>query len=125
LWIRLDPTAMPAETVLEMATVNGARALGWDAEIGALAAGKKADLVVIDPRTAGALPQHDPVAGLVSAMHSANVRSVMIDGRWVLRDGRITTFDEQAVLAEAVERAAAVRARAGIRMPTRFARHQS
>lgn len=118
----LDPTAMPAETVLEMATVNGARALGWDDEIGSLAAGRKADLVIIDPRTAGALPQHDPVAGLVSAMHAANVRSVMVDGRWVLRDGRIRTFDEDAVLAEAVERAAAVRERAGIKIPPRFAR---
>lgn len=117
----LDPTAMKAETVLEMATVNGARALGWDDEIGALAPGLKADLVVIDPRSAGTLPMHDPVAGLVSAMHASNVRSVMIDGRWVLNDGAITTFDEAVVLADAPERAAAIRARAGITMPPRFA----
>jgi 5-methylthioadenosine/S-adenosylhomocysteine deaminase len=118
----LDPTAMPAETVLEMATVNGARALGWDDEIGALAPGLKADLVVIDPRSAGMLPLNDPVAGLVSAMHASNVRSVMVDGRWVLRDGSIATFDEDAVLQEAIERAAAIRARAGITVPQRFAR---
>lgn len=121
----LDPTALPAETVLEMATVNGARALGWDDEIGALAVGKKADLVVIDPRSAGCLPMHDPVAGLVSAMHASNVRSVMVDGRWVLRDGTITTFDEATVLADAVVRAVAVRQRAGIVLPARFANHSA
>ncbi|MEZ5667021.1 MAG: amidohydrolase [Alphaproteobacteria bacterium] len=120
----LDPTVMPAETILEMATVNGARALAWDDQIGSLAAGKKADLVLIDPRSAGTLPLHDPVAGLVSAMHAANVRSVMIDGRWVLRDGAIATFDEAAVLAEAAERADAVRQRAGIVLPPRFARQR-
>lgn len=118
----LDPTAMPAETILEMATVNGARALGWQDEIGALAVGRKADLVVIDPNSAGALPMNDPVGGLVSAMHASNVRSVMVDGRWVLRDGAITTFDEAAVLGEADDRAAAIRHRAGIEIPRRFAR---
>jgi len=121
----LDPTVMPAEAVLEMATVNGARALGWDGEIGSLKAGNKADLVLIDPRSAGCLPMHDPVAGLVSAMHASNVRSVMVDGRWVLRDGTILTFDEAGILAEATARAAAIRERAGIALPRRFAAHSA
>lgn len=119
----LDPTAMPAETVLEMATINGARALRWDDQIGSLSAGKKADLIVIDPHSAGSLPQHDPVAGLVSAMHASNVQSVMIDGQWVLHDGAITTFDEAEILDEAVARAEAIRLRAGISLPNRFDSH--
>jgi 5-methylthioadenosine/S-adenosylhomocysteine deaminase len=116
----LDPTVMPAQTILTMATNYAAQAVHWEDEIGSLAAGKKADLVVINPASAGMLPMHDPVANMVSAMHAHNVESVMVDGQWLMRDRQVLTVDEAEVLAEASQRAAAIRERAGIRLPDRF-----
>jgi 5-methylthioadenosine/S-adenosylhomocysteine deaminase len=118
---KLDPTTVPAQAVLAMATCDGARALLWEREIGSLEAGKKADLVVIDPNTATMLPMHDPVANMVSALRTQNVESVMIDGRWVLQDGQVLSVDEAAVVEEAKKRAAALAWRAGVRLPDRFA----
>ncbi len=61
----LDPTVMPAQQVLAMATCDGARALLWENEIGSLEVGKKADLIVVNPDSAAMLPMHDPVANMV------------------------------------------------------------
>ncbi len=116
----LDPTVMPAQTILAMATCDGARALLWDDELGALEPGKQADLVVVNPNTATMLPLHDPVANLVTAMRTENVESVMADGRWLMRERRILTVDEAAVIEEAKARAAAITLRAGIQLPARF-----
>jgi 5-methylthioadenosine/S-adenosylhomocysteine deaminase len=116
----LDPTVVPAQAVLAMVTCDAARALLWEDEIGALAVGKKAGLVVIDPDSAAMLPLHDPIANMVTAMHAHNVQSVMADGRWLMRDREILVVDEAAVLAEAKARAAAIARRAGIELPQRF-----
>jgi 5-methylthioadenosine/S-adenosylhomocysteine deaminase len=116
----LDPTVLPAERVLRMVTRDAARALLWEAEIGSLEAGKRADLIVIDPQSAAMLPLHDPVANMVSSMHAHNVESVMCDGRWLMREGRVLVVDEAPILAEARARARAVVARAGIELPDRF-----
>lgn len=117
---RLDPTVIPAERILEMATVNGARSMLWDADIGSLELGKKADLIVVDPRSPGMLPMHDPVSALVYAMQSSNVAASMCDGRWLMRDGVPCTFDEPALLEEVADRAKAVIERAGITVPDRY-----
>jgi 5-methylthioadenosine/S-adenosylhomocysteine deaminase len=116
----LDPTVVPAQTVLEMSTCNGARALLWEDEIGTLAEGKKADLVVINPDTATMLPLHDPIANMVTAMHTQNVESVMCNGRWLMKDKKILVVNETEILAEAKRRAAAIVGRAGIKLPDRF-----
>lgn len=116
----LDPTAMPAQHVLEMVTCSGARALLWDDEIGSLEVGKKADLIVINPHTSTMLPLHDPIANMVTAMRDHNVESVMCEGRWLMRDRKILVVDEEAILEEATRRAAEVVRRAGIRLPDRF-----
>lgn len=113
--LRGDPTVLGARRVLAMATREGARALCWDDEIGSLEAGKAADLVVVDPRTANMIPVHDPVSALVTSLKSENVRSVMCAGRWLMRDGTITVCDEASVLAEAQRRAGEVARRAGVR----------
>lgn len=113
--LRRDPTALPAEQVLRMATIDGARALGMDSVVGSIELGKRADLVVIDPRTPNFATAADPVSALVTALKSENVESVLCDGEWLLRDRRLTRVDELAVLAEATARAAAVRERAGLR----------
>jgi 5-methylthioadenosine/S-adenosylhomocysteine deaminase len=109
--LRRDPTVLPAATVLEMATTAGAAALGMADVVGALEVGRRADLVVVDPLTANFATAADPVAALVTALKSENVEHVLCDGEWVLRDRRITTVDEAAVLAEAADRAAALRRR--------------
>ncbi len=116
----LDPTVMPAQTILAMVTCDAARAVLWDDEIGSIEAGKKADLTVINPDSPAMLPLHDPIANMVTSMHAHNVESVMADGRWLMWDREILVVDEAAILAEAKRRAAAIVQRAGIKLPDRF-----
>jgi len=116
----LDPTVVPAQAVLAMVTCDAARALLWEDEIGSLEVGKKADLTVIDPDSPAMLPLHDPIANMVNAMHAHNVASVMVDGRWLMRDRQILAVNEQEIIEEAKARAAAIARRAGIEMPSRF-----
>ncbi|WP_243544164.1 amidohydrolase [Pseudodesulfovibrio tunisiensis] len=116
----LDPTIITAETILEMATLHGARCMGMEREIGSLEPGKQADLILVDPRDAGSLPLHDPVTGLVTAMHSSNVDSTMCAGQWLMRDRKILTVDEDMLLDEIQERAEHIRERAGINLPSRY-----
>ncbi|MDR3254810.1 MAG: amidohydrolase [Synergistaceae bacterium] len=117
---RLDPTVMKAQEILQMATKNGARALMDEDLYGSLEPGKKADLIIIDPNSASMLPLHDPIANLVTAMHSSNVDSTMCDGKWLMRGRVIKTADEKAIMKEAKERAAAICKKAGIQLPDRF-----
>lgn len=117
---RLNPEIMPAGKVLEMATVNAARCLLWEDEIGSLEPGKKADVIIVNPDSPGSLPLHDPISNLVYAMHSSNVESVICDGRWIMRDRKILTVDEEEILGQARTRAADLIARAGIVLPERF-----
>lgn len=117
---RLDPTVMKAQDILRMVTTNGARALLDEENIGSLAIGKKADLIVINPASAGMFPLHDPIANLVTSMHSSNVESTMCDGKWLMKDRVVLTIDETAILCEAQQRADAIRKRAGIQLRDRF-----
>lgn len=117
---RLEPDVVKAEEVLNMATIKGAEALMEENNLGSLTEGKKADLIVINPRSAGMLPLHDPVANLVSSMHSENVESTMCDGKWLMRERKLLTIDEDALYTEAQQRADAIRSRAGIELPCRF-----
>jgi 5-methylthioadenosine/S-adenosylhomocysteine deaminase len=117
---RLDPTVMKAQEILTMATRNGARALMDEHLYGSLEAGKKADMIIVNPDSASMLPLHDPIANLVTAMHSSNVESTMCDGKWLMKKRVIKSLDERAILKEAKKRAAAIYKRAGIRLPDRF-----
>jgi 5-methylthioadenosine/S-adenosylhomocysteine deaminase len=116
----LDPTTMPAQTILGMVTCDAARTVLWEDELGSIEAGKKADLVVINPDSPSMLPLHDPVANMVTSMRAHNVESVMADGRWLMRNRQILTVNEAEILAEAKARAAAIARRAGIQLPDRF-----
>ena len=118
---KLNPKIMPAETILEMVTVNAAKCALWDKEIGSLEKGKKADLIIIDPKSATMLPMHDPIANLVSSMRTQNVNSVMCDGIWVMKDGVIKTIDENAIIQESIKRSKEILERANIKIPSRFA----
>ena len=117
---RLDPTVMKAQEILTMATRNGARALMDEPLYGSLEPGKKADLIVINPDSASMLPLHDPIANLVTAMHSSNVESTMCDGKWLMKKRVIKSLDERAILKEAKKHASAIFKRAGIRLTDRF-----
>lgn len=117
---RLDPTVVPSEDILRMATINGARALLDGHLYGSLEAGKKADLIVIDPHGPSMMPTNDKIAALVTAMHSSNIEATMCDGRWLMRERKILTLDEDAILQEGCERSAAIYKRAGIELPNRF-----
>jgi 5-methylthioadenosine/S-adenosylhomocysteine deaminase len=101
--VQMNPTALTAPQLLEMATLGGARALGLDNEIGSLEAGKKADLILIDADSAPALPLYDACAQVVYSLKGAAVRTSIIDGRVVMIDGRVPTLDEPAIKAKARE----------------------
>ena len=109
-----NPLIVPAETVLEMATINGARALGLEQEIGSLEAGKKADLVVIDLNRLHTTPSPNPISSLVYAATGAEVDTVVIDGRIVVEHGQLLTMDENEVMEQAHQHAGALYRRAGI-----------
>jgi 5-methylthioadenosine/S-adenosylhomocysteine deaminase len=108
-----DPRVIPASAALEMATIQGARALGLERQIGSIEAGKRADLVVVSVSSARLTPMYDPVSHLVYATHGEDVRTVMVNGRVLMRDRKMLTLDEPAVLAEARKFAEAVRAAVG------------
>jgi cytosine/adenosine deaminase-related metal-dependent hydrolase len=111
---RLDPGVLPPETALEMATLHGARGLGLEAEIGSLEPGKRADLVLFDLDRPEWRPLLDPVSNLVYSAGAGSVRSVMIDGRLVLDEGRVTTVDEGELLRRVEALAGPYLARAGL-----------
>ena len=101
----LDPTIVPCETVLEMATINGARAMGLENEIGSLEVGKRADFVALDMDKPHLVPAPDPVSALVFAAQGSDVDTVVIDGRIVVQGRQVLTMDEERILDEARKRA--------------------
>ena len=120
----LDPTAMTAEKALEMATIDGARCLGLEDEIGSLEVGKRADFVLFDPyRNPKAVPVHNPVSTLVYSSTMDNIRTVAVDGRLLMEDGVFTVVaDERAVLRNAQQAADNLAERGG--MTNRGAGHR-
>jgi len=115
-----DPLTVPAETVLEMATINGAKALGLEHEIGSLEIGKKADLVVIDLNRLHTTPSPNPISTLVYAATGGEVDTVVVDGKMVVRQGQLLTMDEEEIKRQANAHARQVYSRAGIQLKTRW-----
>lgn len=110
-----DPRALPASAVLRMATIEGARVLGMDREIGSLEVGKRADLLVVSMAAPRQTPLYDPISHLVYTTRGDDVRSAIVNGRVIMRDRRVETLDEAAVLGEA--RAWAGKVREAVRSP--------
>lgn len=96
-----EASAVPAASALRMATINGARALGLDAEIGSLEVGKAADLVAVDLGHAHTQPIYDPCSQLVYAAGQHQVCQVWIAGEQVIRDGEPTRMDAKSILTAA------------------------
>jgi 5-methylthioadenosine/S-adenosylhomocysteine deaminase len=112
--LRLGPGSLPAREVVWMATREGARALGLDAEIGQIAAGYRADFTIVDrdrPHLAGA---PDPYSALVYAARGTDVRTVVVDGEVLVRDFALQRTDARAVAADAATHAARLARRAGL-----------
>ena len=96
-----DPTVLPASTMLELATLNGARALGLDKEIGSLLPGKSADAVCIEFKDPGTQPVLDPLSQLVYAAGRENVTDVWIAGEHLLENRTMTRMNEESVMQKA------------------------
>ncbi len=108
-----DPTVLPARQALEAATIGGARALHMDAITGSLELGKQADIAVVTIDGVHNRPhfRHNPEAVYSPLVYSAkanDVRHVLCDGRWLMRDGVLQTVDEEATKAEAAAVAAQI-----------------
>ena len=110
---RRGPEALPALKALRMATIDGARALGLADEIGSIEVGKRADLILLNLDQLHTTPSPDVVSTIVYAAQSTDVERVWIDGRVVLRDGRLTTMDEREVIAAAHREMARISAQLG------------
>jgi 5-methylthioadenosine/S-adenosylhomocysteine deaminase len=103
----LDPTAVPARVCLEMATRGGAACLGLDDDIGSIEIGKRADIVLLDFAAPHLSPAGiaDLASHIVYSACGADVSAVLVDGRVLMEDRRLTTLDESAIMAEAEARA--------------------
>jgi 5-methylthioadenosine/S-adenosylhomocysteine deaminase len=104
-----DPQSMPAETVLEMATIGGARALGLGDRLGSLEAGKLADLIIVNMSSARQTPVYNPVSHLVYVTRGDDVRTTIVNGKVLMRDRCVLTMDAGKVIGEANAMAARVR----------------
>jgi 5-methylthioadenosine/S-adenosylhomocysteine deaminase len=111
---KMDPLALNAKEVVEMATIDGARALHMQKNIGSLEAGKKADLVLISLNEPNAVPMYDIYAQIAYSLKESDVDTVLIGGRVVMRDRRLLTVDEPAVLEKAREYGMAVKKSLGM-----------
>ena len=105
-----DPRVISAAQALEMATLGGARALGMDRAIGSLEPSKRADLIVVSMASARQTPMYDPVSHLVYTTRGDDVRTTIVNGKVLMRDRRMATLNEGAILADARDWAVKVRA---------------
>jgi 5-methylthioadenosine/S-adenosylhomocysteine deaminase len=100
---KMNPLALNAQAVVEMATIDGAKALHMEKEIGSLETGKKADIILISLDEPNAVPMYDVYAQLAYALKGSDVQTVVIGGRVVMRDRKLLTVNEAEVIAKARE----------------------
>jgi 5-methylthioadenosine/S-adenosylhomocysteine deaminase len=108
--ITRDPRSLPAPTAVEMATINGARAMGMEREIGSLEVGKRADLITVRLDAPHAIPLYNVYSQVAYALKASDVEDVVIEGRPVMRHRRILTLNEEQIKLEARKYAERVRA---------------
>jgi cytosine/adenosine deaminase-related metal-dependent hydrolase len=100
---RVDPSMIPAEKAVEMATIDGAKSLLMEGEIGSLEVGKRADIVLFDLKRPEWLPIHNVVDNLVYSANGQSVDTVIIDGQVVMEEGMLKNINEQDILEKARE----------------------
>jgi 5-methylthioadenosine/S-adenosylhomocysteine deaminase len=111
---KMNPLALTAKAVVEMATIDGARALHMEKEIGSLEAGKKADLILISLDEPNAVPMYDVYSQLAYSLKGSDVETVIIGGRVVMRERKLLTVNEQAAIAKAREYKKSIAASLGL-----------
>jgi cytosine/adenosine deaminase-related metal-dependent hydrolase len=104
--------SVSARQVLEMATINGSWDMGIADMVGSLVPGKRADLILIRTNDLNMAPLGDPVTAVVRSTQPHNVDTVMVDGRILKRDGRLTALDAEEIVARAAESLEGLRRRA-------------
>jgi len=97
---QMDPTVIPAYQALEMATVNGARALGLENQVGKLEPGLKADIILINLTAANMVPVYDTLANIVYSAQAADVDTVIINGQVVMENRRLSTLQEEEIIKQ-------------------------
>ncbi|MBI4608413.1 MAG: amidohydrolase [Candidatus Rokubacteria bacterium] len=117
---RNDTGVMCAETAIEMATINGARAIGMEREIGSLEPGKRADIIILAMRRPEWCPNYSPVQNLVYSASGDSVETAYVHGRLVMDERRVLTVDEGEVLDRCAALAERVLARSGVEVPSRW-----
>ena len=100
---RVDPRALGAKGALEMATIEGARALHMEKEIGSLEIGKKADFDILTLDAPNAVPIYDIYSQIVYALKASEVEAVVVGGKALMKNGKLLTVDEAAAIAKAKE----------------------
>ena len=111
----LNPTVMPPERCLEFATINAAKALGLDAEIGSLECGKCADIAIFDLATAHSMPANNPLTSLVYSARGTDAHTVLVNGSIVVRERRLTKMNAiDGVFSRASARAQEIIAKSGL-----------
>jgi len=115
-----NPLVVPAETVLEMATIHGARAMGIEDEVGSLEAGKRADFIIINLDAPHLTPVWDPVSTVVYAAVGSDVDTVVVDGVILMEGRKVLNMDEGAILEDARKRSREIAKRAGLSIGTRW-----
>ncbi len=98
---RLNPTVMPAQAVLEMATINGGTALGLEKKIGSLEVGKKADVVLVNLKKPHLTPLHNVVSHLVYSAVGGDVDTTIVDGKILMQGAEVLALDEDKILNQA------------------------
>jgi 5-methylthioadenosine/S-adenosylhomocysteine deaminase len=96
-----DPTAVPAQAALDMATIGGATALGMETTIGSLEQAKRADLIAVSMAAARQTPMYDAVSHLVYVTRGDDVRTTIVNGRVLMKDRQLRTLNRAAVIEEA------------------------
>lgn len=109
----MDPSTVPAYNVLEFATINGAKALGMENEIGSIEVGKVADIILVNLNRANLTPLTNPVSHIVYAAKGADVDTVIVDGKVLMQNQQLRTLDLEDVLKFANEEAKKLFAKAG------------
>jgi cytosine/adenosine deaminase-related metal-dependent hydrolase len=110
----MDPLAMNAMSVLEMATIRGASALGLQSQVGSIEVGKKGDLIVVNLKKPHLTPTFDTASSIVYAAMGSDVETCIVDGKIVMENRVVKTLDEEKVIREANDRAARLLERTGL-----------
>ncbi len=117
-----DPTVLDAQSVVEMATMGGARVIGMEKEIGSLEPGKKADLILLDMLQPHAHPIYNIYSLLVYSMKAADVESVMVDGKFIMRDRKLLNLDEKSIYGKIEEVALRIREKNNLLSPLKYSK---